>query len=210
MKNSPWQYAVRFGSAWVLCIYLAHIAGNYLIAQLAPAAAFVSEAIHTATAITLVVRPEDNAVEIRTFLLKPVRLSDSLFLRGHSRLPVASVTSNHLVVPASIILTILLALPAPSIKAKAKILIVGGATALLVTVLNAGVLIAGKIDIVFLEAYMNAGLNHEQSSLIGLVILLETGVTSALAIGVAFLLHRLLTMRAGSALIPEPQKAAPN
>ncbi|MDP0941651.1 hypothetical protein, partial [Klebsiella quasipneumoniae] len=80
-----------------------------------------------------------------------------------------------------------LALPAPSIKAKAKILIVGGATALLVTVLNAGVLIAGKIDIVFLEAYMNAGLNHEQSSLIWLVILLETGVTSALAIGVAFL-----------------------
>lgn len=196
MRSVPWRHFVRFGSAWVLCIYLAHLAGSFLVTQLAPAISFVSEAIHSATAITLVVQPEENAVEVRTFLLKPVRLSDSLFLRGHSRLPITSVSSNHLVVPAAIILTILLALPAPSLKAKAKILLVGGTTALLVMVLNAGVLVAGKIDIVFLEAYLKAGLDHDQSGLVWLVTLLETGVTSALAVGVAFLLHRLLTMRA--------------
>ncbi|MCE4557366.1 hypothetical protein [Pelomonas cellulosilytica] len=198
------RYAFRFGAAWVLCVHLAHLAANSLVAQLAPAISFVSEAIHSATAITLVVRPEDNEVEVRTFLLKPVRLSDSLFLRGHSRLPVTSVSSNHLVVPSAIILTILLALPAPSLKAKTKVVLVGGATALLVTVLNAGVLIAGKIDIVFLEAYLKVGIDRDQSGLIWLVILMETGVTWVLTIGVSLLLHRLLIMRAcSSAQTPE-------
>lgn len=196
MSGVAWRHFVRFGSAWLLCVYLAHVAGGNLVMHLAPAIAFVSETIHSATAITLVVRPEENEVEVRTFLLRPVRLSDSLFLRGHSRLPVTGVSSNHLVVPAAIILTILLALPAPSLKAKVKVLLVGGVTALLVTVLNAGVLVAGKIDIVLLEAYLKAGLDQDQSGLIWLVILLETGVTSALAIGVAVLVHNLTNVRA--------------
>lgn len=206
MRHLTWRYAVRFSLAWVFCIYFAHVAGNALVSQLAPAMAFVSETIHSATAITLVVQPEDNAVEVRTFLLAPVRLSASLSLRGHSRLPVTSVSSNHLVVPAAIILTILLALPAPSLKAKTKVLVVGGATALLVTVLNAGVLVAGKIDIVLLEAYLKAGIDHEQSGLIWLVILLETGVTSALAVGIALLLHNVVTIPADSTRTPALQQ----
>lgn len=186
-----WTHFARFGTAWVLSIYVGHVAGNSLVGQVAPAIAFVSEMIHPATAIHLVVKPEGNEVEIKTFLLRPMRLSNTLSLRGHSRLPATTVNSNHLVVPAVIILTILLALPAPSRSAKALALLLGTAAALLVLVLNAGLLVAGKIDIVFLEAYLRAGLDKEQSGLIWLVILLETGVTWAFAIGVAFLVRRL-------------------
>lgn len=191
--SGVWRQLGRFGAAWAFCVFVAHLVGSALVSKVSPAISLVSELIHPATAVTLVVRPQTDEIEVRTFLLRPVRLSDSISLRGHSRLPVTWVDSNHLVVPAAIMLTIFLAMPAPSLSARSRILLIGTAAAIIVMVINAGLLVAGKIDIVFLEAYLKAGLDKEQSVLIWLIVLLETGIGSTLAIGLAFLVHGLLS-----------------
>lgn len=203
MKGALWAYVVRLGLAWASCTFIAHYSAGALVSTVAPAISLVSEFIQPDIAINLSVSPDDGTVDIRTFLLRPIRLSNTVSLRGHSKLPKTSVDSNHIVVPVVIILTILLGLPSKSWFRKALWIAKGVVASLGLMILNAGVLVSGKIDILILEAYERAGLDKDQSSLIWTVILLETGISSALAIAVALLIYRL-SKEASTLQLPRP------
>lgn len=97
--------------------------------------------------------------------------------------------------PAVIAITVSLALPTASLKDGFKSTLVTLTAAVLLVVITSGILIAGKVQIVIAEGYLQAGLPAPQSPLIWTVIVMESGGTWLLSIVVGLSMYWFMSHR---------------
>lgn len=128
-----------------------------------------------------------QAVDVRTFLLKPLHLGNGVHLRSGSWLPITSVDAHHLLVPAVIVWTVVLGWPVPDLRRRAWSLAFALIASFGVTVGAAALLIAGKIDILIIQGAEQVKVQIPETALVWTAILLEVGGTWVIAATISIL-----------------------
>lgn len=196
------SFLLRLLAAWLTCTLVVYLFASPIVKFLLPAIAFVAGLIQQDAIALLNIKDQVSSdllgvgdLVIRPFLLDSIHLSGALAMRGHSWLPSSFVDSNHILVPAVIAITVSLALPTASLKDGFKSTLVTLTAAVLLVVITSGILIAGKVQIVIAEGYLQAGLPAPQSPLIWTVIVMESGGTWLLSIVVGLSMYWFMSHR---------------
>jgi hypothetical protein len=176
-----WRFvAIRLTLALLGSATLALTFASAIVSGIAPVIELLTEGVQPDKAVHVAMssaKRQDGAqaVDVRTFLLKPLHLGNGVHLRSGSWLPITSLDADHLLVPAVIVWTVVLGWPVPDLRRRAWSLAFGLIASFGVTVGAAALLIAGKIDILVIQGAEQVKVQIPETALVWTAMLLEVG-----------------------------------